>query len=58
MATEVRERAAALEREIDERRRAQAELERAAATARLFAAVVESSEDAIVTKSLDGVISA
>lgn len=58
MAGDIRERAAALRLEIDERRRAQSALERVAATERLFLAVVESSEDAIVTKTLDGTITA
>ena len=58
MATEVHERTVALEQEIDERRRAEAELERTAATERLFLAVVDSSEDAIVTKAIDGTITA
>jgi PAS domain S-box-containing protein len=58
MAGEVRDRTTALEHEIDERRRDQAELERVAATERLFLAVVESSDDAIVTKGLDGTITA
>jgi PAS domain S-box-containing protein len=58
MAGEVRERAAALQHEVDERRRAQAELERVAVTERLFLAVVESSDDAILTSNLDGTITA
>ncbi len=47
---------AALEREIDEHRRTEAARDRHAERERLFSAAVESSHDAIVTKSLDGTI--
>jgi PAS domain S-box-containing protein len=58
MSNEVRDKTAALERELDERRRAEAEREQLSARARLFSAVVESSDDAILTKTLDGTLTA
>jgi PAS domain S-box-containing protein len=47
---------AALEREIQEHRRTEAARDHFAARERLFSAAVESSNDAIITKSLDGTI--
>jgi PAS domain S-box-containing protein len=46
----------ALEREVQERRRTEAARDHYAARERLFSAAVESSNDAIITKSLDGTI--
>ncbi|MDB5611887.1 MAG: hybrid sensor histidine kinase/response regulator [Bradyrhizobium sp.] len=46
----------ALEREVEEHRRTEAARDRHAERERLFSAAVESSNDAIVTKSLDGKI--
>jgi PAS domain S-box-containing protein len=56
MAAEVRDKTQALKREITEHRRTEAELDQQAARTRLFAAAVDSSHDAIVTKTLDGII--
>ncbi|HEY2137305.1 MAG TPA: PAS domain S-box protein [Xanthobacteraceae bacterium] len=56
MVTEVRDKTAALSRETEERQRTETALERHADRERLFSAAVESSDDAIVTKTLDGVI--
>jgi PAS domain S-box-containing protein len=53
---EARAKTVALEREIQEHRRTEAARDRYAERARLFSAAVESSNDAIVTKSLDGTI--
>ncbi len=53
---EVNAKTAALEREIQEHRRTEAARVHHAARERLFSAAVESSNDAIVTKSLDGTI--
>ncbi len=47
---------AALEREIEEHRRTETAREHHAERERLFSAAVESSNDAIITKSLDGTI--
>ena len=46
----------ALEREVQEHRRTEAARDHYAARERLFGAAVESSNDAIITKSLDGTI--
>ncbi len=46
----------ALEREVQEHRRTEAARDHYAARERLFSAAVESSNDAIITKSLDGTI--
>jgi PAS domain S-box-containing protein len=56
MAAEVGEKTDALKREVDERRRVESEIREYAERERLFIAVVESSDDAVITKSLDGVI--
>jgi len=53
---EANAKAAALEREIQEHRRTEAARSRHAERERLFSAAVESSRDAIITKSLDGTI--
>ncbi|SDT22755.1 PAS domain S-box protein [Bradyrhizobium canariense] len=53
---EVNAKTVALEREVEEHRRTEAARDRHAARERLFSAAVESSNDAIVTKSLDGQI--
>jgi len=53
---EANAKAAALEREIGEHRRTIANRDHHAERERLFSAAVESSNDAIVTKSLDGTI--
>lgn len=47
---------AALQREVQEHRRTEAARDHYAARERLFSAAVESSNDAIITKSLDGTI--
>jgi PAS domain S-box-containing protein len=46
----------ALQREVGEHRRTEAERDHHAARERIFSAAVESSNDAIITKSLDGTI--
>ena len=46
----------ALQREVEEHRRTEVARDHYAARERLFSAAVESSNDAIVTKSLDGII--
>ena len=56
MSADVREKTAALQREILEHRRTEAALEHHADRERLFSAAVESSNDAIATETLDGVI--
>jgi PAS domain S-box-containing protein len=56
MAADVRVKTQALKREVSEHRRTEAALDQQAARTRLFAAAVNSSQDAIVTKTLDGVI--
>ncbi len=53
---EVRDKTAALESEVEGHRRTWTELERHADRERLFSAAVQSSFDAIVTKTLDGTI--
>jgi PAS domain S-box-containing protein len=53
---EVNAKNAALEREIEEHRRTEASRDHYAARESLFSAAVESSNDAIITKSLDGTI--
>lgn len=56
MTAEVQEKTAALVTEIEKHRRTEAALERHADRERLFSAAVESSNDAIVTMTLDGII--
>jgi PAS domain S-box-containing protein len=56
MATEVRDKTIALVREIDERRRAEAEIESYAVRERLYIAAVNSSRYAFLTVNLDGEI--
>jgi PAS domain S-box-containing protein len=51
---EANAKTAALEREIGEHRRTEAARDHYAARERIFSAAVESSNDAIITKSLDG----
>ena len=53
---EANAKTAALEREVQEHRRTEAARDHYAARERLFSAAVESSNDAIITKSLDGTI--
>jgi PAS domain S-box-containing protein len=53
---EVNAKTTALEREVQEHRRTEAARDHYAARERLFSAAVESSNDAIITKSLDGII--
>jgi PAS domain S-box-containing protein len=53
---EANAKTAALEREIQEHHRTEAARDHYAARERLFSAAVESSNDAIITKSLDGTI--
>jgi PAS domain S-box-containing protein len=56
MMEEVRDKTESLEREITEHRRTEAEREGHADRERLFSAAVQSSEDAIVTMTLDGIV--
>ena len=56
MVAESTDKTAALEREVEEHRRTEAARDHHAERERLFSAAVESSNDAIVTKSLDGTI--
>jgi PAS domain S-box-containing protein len=53
---EANAKTAALEREVQEHRRTEAARDHHAARERLFIAAVESSNDAIITKSLDGTV--
>jgi PAS domain S-box-containing protein len=53
---EVNAKTTALEREAQEHRRTEAARDHYAARERLFSAAVESSNDAIITKSLEGII--
>ena len=55
---EVRAKAAELEREVQEHYLTEAARDHFAARERLYSAAVKSSSDAIVTKSLDGTITA
>ncbi|MGB9118642.1 PAS domain S-box protein [Bradyrhizobium sp.] len=55
--SEANAKTAELEREVVEHRRTEAARDHYAARERLFSAAVESSNDAIVTQSLDGIIS-
>jgi PAS domain S-box-containing protein len=54
--TEIKTKTSALEREVEQHRRTGAARDHFAQRERLFGAAVESSNDAIVTKSLDGII--
>ncbi len=56
MVEDTKAKTAALEREIVEHRRTEAARDHHATRERLFSAAVQSSDDAIVTKSLDGTI--
>ncbi|UVO29621.1 PAS domain S-box protein [Bradyrhizobium arachidis] len=56
MLEETKAKTAALQREILERRRTEVARDHHAARERLFSAAVESSDDAIVMQSLDGII--
>ncbi len=56
MLREVRDKTAALEKEVEEHERAEAELVKHKDRERLFGVAVQSSVDAVVTKSLDGII--
>lgn len=56
MMDEVNAKTTALEREVQDHRRTEAARDHYAARERLFSAAVESSSDAIVTKTLDGTI--
>ena len=53
---ETNAKTSALEHEIEERRRSEAERDHHAARERLFSAAVESSDDSIVMQTLDGII--
>ena len=53
---EVNTKTAALQREVQEHRRTEAARDHYEARERIFGAAVESSNDAIITKSLDGII--
>jgi PAS domain S-box-containing protein len=55
---EVKAKTTALEREVEQHRRTEAARDRYAERERFFSAAVESSNDAIVTKTLDGTITA
>jgi len=56
MMSETNAKTAALEREIQDHRRTEAARDHHAARERLFSAAVETSHDAVITKSLDGTI--
>ncbi|HZW74428.1 MAG TPA: PAS domain S-box protein, partial [Caldimonas sp.] len=58
MVAEVHHKSAALEKEAEDRRRTEHQLARHAERERLYNAAVEFSNDAIVTKTLDGIITA
>src|ERR1700722_4928529 len=58
MVAEVREKTTALKREMEERRRTETALAQHADRERLFSAAVEYSNDAVITKTLDGTITA
>jgi PAS domain S-box-containing protein len=53
---ELKEKAAAFEREVEDHRRTESARERYEQQLQLFGSAVESSNDAVVTKTLDGVI--
>jgi PAS domain S-box-containing protein len=56
MMVNVRDKTASLQKEFEERRRAEVELKRHSDRERLFSAAVESSQDAIVTTTLEGIV--
>jgi PAS domain S-box-containing protein len=56
MMTEVKEKTASLEKAVAEHGRAEAEIERQSDRERLLSAAVQSSNDSIVTLTLDGVV--
>jgi PAS domain S-box-containing protein len=56
MMAEVQDKTASLEKVIAQRRHAEAEIERHSARERLLSAAVQSSNDSIVTLTLDGVV--
>ena len=56
MLGDVRDKTAALEQEVEKHRRTEAELVKHADRERLFGAAVQSSVDAVVTKTLDGIV--
>jgi len=56
MMEEVKAKTASLEREVQEHRRTEAELARHADRERLFGAAVQSSYDAVITMTLDGIV--
>jgi len=58
MVAEVRDKTTALKREMEDHRRTETALARHAERERLFSAAVEYSNDAVVTKTLDGTITA
>jgi PAS domain S-box-containing protein len=58
MVEEVRDKTSALRRETEEHRRTETALAQQAERARLYSAAVEYSNDAVVTKTLDGTITA
>jgi PAS domain S-box-containing protein len=58
MVDEVRDKTAALRQKTEDHRHAETELALHAERERLYAAAVEHSDDAIVTKTLDGVVTA
>ncbi|OKO82049.1 PAS domain S-box protein [Bradyrhizobium sp. AS23.2] len=56
MVEEMKAKTSALEHEVEERRRTEAARDHYAARERLFSAAVESSDDAIIMQTLDGII--
>ncbi len=56
MMEEVKDKTASLEKEVQEHRRTEAELARHADRERVFGAAVQSSYDAIVTMTVDGIV--
>lgn len=56
MVEETKAKTSALEHEVEERRRTEAARDHYAARERLFSAAVESSDDAIIMQTLDGII--
>jgi PAS domain S-box-containing protein len=58
MVDEVRDKTAALRQKTEDHRVAETELARHAERERLYAAAVEHSDDAVITKTLDGIVTA